>query len=41
MYQLGDSRPARRLDAHLARPRPEPRSAATNGNATPSLPGTS
>ena len=41
MYQLGDSRPARRLDAHLGRPRPGSRSAATNGNATPSLPGTS
>jgi Bacterial regulatory protein, Fis family len=40
MYQLGDSRPARRLDAHLARPRPESRSAATNGHATPSPPGT-
>lgn len=41
MYQLGDSRPARRLDAHLARPRPESRSAATNGHATPSPPATS
>jgi hypothetical protein len=41
MYQLGDSRPARRLDAHLARPRLESRSVATNGNATPRPPGAS
>ena len=41
MYQLGDSRPARRLDAHLARSRPESRFAATNGNATPRPPGAS
>jgi DNA-binding NtrC family response regulator len=41
MYQLGDSRPARRLDAQLGRPRPESRSGATNGNATPTPPGTS
>ena len=41
MYQLGDSRPPRRLDAHLDRPRPESRSAATNGNATPRPPGAS
>jgi hypothetical protein len=41
MYQLGNSRPARRLDAHFGWPGPESRSSTTNGNAIQSPPETS